>query len=1199
MSSTTANDIPDCTIYCKSVQHGDIITAALSKRSISEFDLCAFLNYTCMRCESVRDSTGRTALHVAASCGRAEVVKWLICSRHADIEAKDKESGYTALHRSIFYGKIHVAVELIKLGASVSELDLDHLTILEHAMKDGLQPDTNYGELYCWGSNNNNLLGPQQARESPELLDVFHKEHPNECVKQICIDQFHSVIITISGKAYSCGHGQGGRLGLGIEQAVVSPRIINFLDTQKGDIVTCLQASISRDHSIFLCSDGNIYTCGLNTYRVLGIQPPPVKLLIPKPIKHFISEAKGVCSGRYHSVTWGSKSLYTWGLNGGQLGHKINNKTEEQYIVTPKKVKFINIDEVDIRAVAASDGATAVCTDRGDIYVLHEFLCRKIASRQLNVVQIDITGGKVDATSLNQESKKSQWELKVVALTNTGNLLLWQQSDPQLCRCIFSINRAIIAKHVAININEVLLVTDYGEAFKGNICQRKKKHVNLNNVEKNVKGNEKSAFHKFLEKEDCTLVQLKKICKIHRAIFIQSDTKGKDFCIIQALPYKLFEFPKIIDSEMQKDLNTLLDNADESDNIHDIVFKVGQKYFPAHRYIISTKSPYFEELFCQSKEEVITLNDVHDAIFEQFLLYIYTGCCDLTSCGELKSEVLRNMHQNHSDLVENSKLQENEAQITSDMSAYEYYQNTKHEQKIKLLNSSQNLKNPIRMLQELAKRYGCKELHNTLSNLEMQKCVIRFKHAAESKLLVPMVFNRMMFPNFYDITIKCRDNKEIMAHKCILAARLEYFNNMFSMRWKGAETSEVTLPFPKSIAEALLEFLYTDSVTYLNGTDIDHLFKILILADQLFVIRLKEQCESLLTNLLTLKNAVQLLSFADSYNAKKLKHCCMKFITLNITAFLELRSLEELDDELLIELSEFYFQNTKKLSCRFITPYSVAPLDEEIISLTSLHNFSLKDEVEQKVLVKSSQKRKSRAHKISLSEKNKSLDNDIISLDNLIQFPDIPEVISESKKDSKNMPDRVKAITLASEKIKGEDIEPQFTKLSSNKNYSSSSLSRSFNEENDFPELNSPPLYSNNSFYHKTPPQKIDSKHKIIRLSQKQRKRLSSESNNNIGPSTPESPKNPWKIIPDISSSPISAPDTKSTITDIIYHEKRQKENLVKITTKLLTYTQIEDRAIDELHKFYNCDDVTDEIITIERVAIGAIASPVWVPRTK
>lgn len=149
------------------------------------------------------------------------------------------------------------------------------------------------------------------------------------------------------------------------------------------------------------------------------------------------------------------------------------------------------------------------------------------------MVQIDITGGKIDAPSLNQESKKSHWELKVIALTNTGNLLLWQQSDPQLCRCIFSINRAIIARHVTINLNEILLVTDCGEAFKGYICQRKKKQISPSTADKTMKGNEKSAFHKFLDKEDCVVVQLKKICKIHRAISIQSDSKGKDFCIIQ------------------------------------------------------------------------------------------------------------------------------------------------------------------------------------------------------------------------------------------------------------------------------------------------------------------------------------------------------------------------------------------------------------------------------------------------------------------------------------------------------------------------------------------------------------------------------------------------------------------------------------------------------------------------------------------
>jgi hypothetical protein len=116
-------ETPDCTDRCRSIQHGDIITAAISRRSVSDFDLCSYLNYICTCCESVKDSVGRTALHVAASCGRVNLVWWLVQNRHANINAKDDESGFTALHRSIFYGKINVAVELMKLGKRLTRIN--------------------------------------------------------------------------------------------------------------------------------------------------------------------------------------------------------------------------------------------------------------------------------------------------------------------------------------------------------------------------------------------------------------------------------------------------------------------------------------------------------------------------------------------------------------------------------------------------------------------------------------------------------------------------------------------------------------------------------------------------------------------------------------------------------------------------------------------------------------------------------------------------------------------------------------------------------------------------------------------------------------------------------------------------------------------------------------------------------------------
>lgn len=54
---------------------------------------------------------------MTASRGRNGLMEWLVHhSSDAFINARDRESGYTPLHRSIFYGQIHSAVALMKLG---------------------------------------------------------------------------------------------------------------------------------------------------------------------------------------------------------------------------------------------------------------------------------------------------------------------------------------------------------------------------------------------------------------------------------------------------------------------------------------------------------------------------------------------------------------------------------------------------------------------------------------------------------------------------------------------------------------------------------------------------------------------------------------------------------------------------------------------------------------------------------------------------------------------------------------------------------------------------------------------------------------------------------------------------------------------------------------------------------------------------
>lgn len=108
----------DCTPKCRSQQHAEQVVAALT--SGSEGRLRAFLTSHCHNATSLRDSLGRTALHLAASLGKKALLEWLLYSKGADLMLKDKESGWNALHRSAFYGQIHCLISLIKVRVNGS-----------------------------------------------------------------------------------------------------------------------------------------------------------------------------------------------------------------------------------------------------------------------------------------------------------------------------------------------------------------------------------------------------------------------------------------------------------------------------------------------------------------------------------------------------------------------------------------------------------------------------------------------------------------------------------------------------------------------------------------------------------------------------------------------------------------------------------------------------------------------------------------------------------------------------------------------------------------------------------------------------------------------------------------------------------------------------------------------------------------------
>ncbi|RVE44903.1 hypothetical protein evm_010450 [Chilo suppressalis] len=1223
----------DCTRRCRSRSHGQALTSAITKRSITDQSLVSFIKSTCANFVKAFDFEGRTALHMAASRGRLQLMDWLVRhSPEAFANARDRESGYTPLHRSIFYGQINAAVALMKMGANTDILDKDDYKALEHAMLDRHYmyklDEIDPREVYVWGSNSNYTLGTgtQQQRNTPELLGSFSRN--NTCVKQVCLGKFHSVWVcsgSSQGEVWCCG--QVSRAG-GPNATCLAPAQLRLPEP-------CVQAALMLNATVFLLESGTVIQYSLNSVDNMsqsGAKTPcSIKLPSVKPLIK-LSQPLGVCAGRSHAVVWNARAVYTWGVNLGQLGHP----PEEKVVTAPKRVAISinNKEEAGLQLASATDAATVLTTSRGDVYLLHKHICKKIAIKQINLRQVCVEA------KVSEQGSHSR--VTVLLLTNVGQLLIWQDTTNQLTRCVFGLNHQTVITQVALTHDALYFTTKYGEAYIGTISRKTTPTQPQPIRREKERDSNKSALVKFLEKDDCTPVRIAKIPNVHRAVSIAVDSEGLNFACLQVKPKcGLRSLPELSPSGLAKHMESLMESAADGDLLHDVVFKVGTKLFPAHIFIVASSSEflyklYQEQLKLSDEKPTITLDHIHPDVFQRILKFAYTGSCDVAELGpcalKIRKEDLPTVKKEKDSVDEELELIEN----SSEISAYEVY---KHQDKRKHRRSVEppprhSHCDPVKLVQAAAKRLNFMALHKLLDKFYYRDGTIYLKDSAEYTKNLPQYWQRDTFPELVDTNVCSKDGMLVPAHKCILAARLDYFQGMFMHSWTESKLlSKVTLPINHGILLPVINFLYTDSCPELETSDsIDFICSMLIVADQLFISRLREMCEVALANLITLKNCAELCQFGHTYNATQLKQCCMEFISLNLANILENKTLDVIEKDLLDDISKYYCKFNPIMSCRVITPFCCAPTDETIEEYAT--NFPVNWDYTDEDLKKDeayidSSKKKGRNSKkieytanekarmryesvnsvssldlshetsgdITLSLSNISKETEKIARDKKEKWIEVP---SAQQKQQKVIQARLKAVSSAKD-ILNEPQAEQFTRLTKNNSFSTSS--QEYNPTTS--RMSVSPKESPLSELARSPQGNLVISHVGPKLSQKQRKKMAilGESsaqnfNDNFGNkliigSPPEKPKNPWKICePPVASS---SPKAKTIeFNQILTDQKKQKEDHSRIMTKPLALTQLEDKAIEELERFYNVHEIDDELITVRRIELQ-VFSPQWV----
>ncbi|XP_030895380.1 inhibitor of Bruton tyrosine kinase [Leptonychotes weddellii] len=944
------SSIPDCTSKCRSLKHALDVLSVVTKGN--ENQIKAFLSSYCYNAATIKDAFGRNALHLVSSCGKKGVLDWLI-EKGVDLLVKDKESGWTALHRSIFYGHIDCVWSLLKHGVSLYIQDKEGLSALDLVMKDRpthvVFKTTDPTDVYTWGDNTNFTLGhgSQNSKHHPELVDLFSRS--GVYIKQVVLCKFHSVFLSQKGQVYTCGHGPGGRLGHGDEQTCLIPRLVEGLSGHN-----CSQVAAAKDHTVVLTEDGCVYTFGLNIFHQLGIIPPPSSCNVPRQMQAKYLKGRtiiGVAAGRFHTVLWTREAVYTMGLNGGQLGY-LPDPNGEKYVTAPRQVSALHHKDITLSLVAASDGATVCVTTRGDIYLLADYQCKKMASKQLNLKKVLVSGGrmeyKVDPENLKENGGQ---KICILAMDGAGRVFCWRSVSSSVKQCRWAYPRQVFISDIALNRKDILFVTQDGEGFRGKWFEEKKKNSekkaeilsNLHNSSSDVSC--VSDINSVYER-----IRLEKLTFAHRAVSVSTDPSGCNFAILQSDPKtSLYEIPAVSSSSFFEEFGKLLRETDETDNIHDVTFQVGNRIFPAHKYILAVHSDFFQKLFLSDgtsldftdvyrKDEdsagchLFVVEKVHPDLFEYLLQFIYTDTCDFLIHG-FTPRINFNKKPEEYQGTMNSHSNKMNCHEDNQKSAFEVYRsnqaqtvNEKQKSKPKSSNKGKNTgeDDPVRMLQNVAKKFGFSNLSSRLDGVKFENGkinVIEKKSGTKSKL------NQKKCSFLCDVTMKSVDGKEFPCHKCVLCARLEYFHSMLSSSWIEASTcTALEMPIHSDILKVILDYLYTDeAVVIKESQNMDFVCSVLVVADQLLITRLKGICEVALTEKLTLKNAAMVLEFAAMYNAEQLKLSCLQFIGLNMASLLEARSLDVLSDGVLKDLSVFYRKMIPAMDRRVITPYQDGP----------------------------------------------------------------------------------------------------------------------------------------------------------------------------------------------------------------------------------------------------------------------------------
>ncbi|KAF2716846.1 hypothetical protein K431DRAFT_289072 [Polychaeton citri CBS 116435] len=860
----------------------------------------------------------------------------------------------------------------------------------------------NGNEVFTFGSNQNVTLGfgDEDDRQFPEritlrrpehLLRRFYKEHLRSeaqkwtshdsqyeskvglsasvsvdeipwvvrsrplVIQDALMSKLHTAVLTTDPESnlYMCGHGQGGRLGVGDERTR-----FHFVCVEGGALagkkVACV--ALGQNHTLAVSEQGEIFSWGNNVYGQLGYSLPkssnkedPISVIPRQIFGPLKREATiGVAASRIHSVAFTMSSLYTFGKNEGQLGIVDSDARSLEFQVTPRKVAA-SLFSSNISAASANESATVCLLENHDVWVFanygyarvqfpldgfsnyflrQSFLVTTYDNVPNHIMKVTSAGETICALS-------SKGEVYTVCISkNLENQASTSTTNPSKIRSAITTPQRIwspkkgsmAARDVGIDADgSIILSTEEGSVWK------RTKRAKLKNATASGAGENKPKDYKFSRVPGLTRILAVRASAYGAYAAVKNDCDVTKTQIV------------VEDQSLWKSVFSLLSLKHISRHDRE------QEDPVVHRFWQGKRKPNEVQLL---KQAIIESEDI-EADFADLASRCFTGLqssCDAiicTSTSDLvipvhcfvltaRSKVLRQGLRHLGDTSTFTIPDLLVSEVDSEGRAVIKFHGIDALTIVNLVlylytDSVIDFWHISRKAPSMAFRFRQirTELMKLSSKLELTKLEPAVRQMTEAQPCLDLDMEiAFQDPTYFldgDVVVELED-AEVQIHGALVCARCPFFEGLFmgraGGRWlTGRESGDrITVDLKhvnRKIFSMVLRHIYADTGEELfddvvsNDLDgfIDVVLDVLSCSNELMLDRLSQICQQVIGRFVNVRNVCWLLNAISPSSVHEFKDAGLEYICLSLEAMLQGHHLNELDEDLQLDLDEVIRQN--------------------------------------------------------------------------------------------------------------------------------------------------------------------------------------------------------------------------------------------------------------------------------------------------